>query len=346
MSISASKLDIKIVALNEFKMRTIEEEINKQLNRANINVKASMSKDKCVIETLYCVITIINIAKHLLHGYRTDLLVLDDDLKLENGYVQDTIIPMCSIDGASAVLLSKFLESDGLTKYTRGIYNYEKTKLSDEAFQLITKEKQNDKVCVGGVEALILMKDNGTEFESLTSGLRYLYDNNSVHFLANEQGEWRKATTFPINENFIPYIEPKPLIGWERVDKNTEDYFSIAMSGNIQKENKYFGIKYNTLCDSANAFSTKEKAEEINFKQTLFRKLQRFSDENGGSKINWNDEDQDKYYIYYDHQSKRLEVNLNWCIQEYGKIYFISEEVAEKALELFHDDLIKYFTQY
>lgn len=345
MSISASKLDIKIIALNEFKMRTIEEEINKQLNCANINVKASMSKDKCVIETLYCVITIINIAKHSLRGYRTDLLVLDDDLKLENGYVQDAIIPMCSIDGASAVLLSKFLESDGLTKYTRGIYNYEKTKLSDEAFQLITKEKQNDKTCVDGIEALILMKANGVEFESLTSGLRYLYDNNSVYFLVNEQGEWRKVATFPINENFVPYTAPKTLTGWERVGQSKDKFYYVSSTEEVIKTNDDCYLTAQ-MYDNTNYFSTEEKAREINFKQTLFRKLQRFSDENGGNDIDWENTNQKKYCILYCHSFKELQSDFTWVRQNQGQIYFISKKIAEKAIELFHDELIEYFTRY
>ena len=30
--------------------------------------------------------------------------------------------------------------------------------------------------------------------------------------------------------------------------------------------------------------------------------------------------------------------------RDFGQVYFIQEEVAQQAIELFHDDLIKYFT--
>ena len=53
------------------------------------------------------------------------------------------------------------------------------------------------------------------------------------------------------------------------------------MTEDMCMEDKYY-------YEDANYFSTEEKAEEINFKQTLFRKLQRFSDENGGDKIDLN----------------------------------------------------------
>ena len=98
------------------------------------------------------------------------------------------------------------------------------------------------------------------------------------------------------------------------------------------------------LYNIANYFSTKEKAEEINFKQTLFRKLQRFSDENGGNEIDWENTNQKKYCILYCHSFKELQSDFTWVRQNQGQIYFISKEIAEKAIMLFHDDLIKYFT--
>ncbi len=92
----------------------------------------------------------------------------------------------------------------------------------------------------------------------------------------------------------------------------------------------------------ANYFSTKEKAEEINFKQTLFRKLQRFSDENGGNEIDWKDHFSKKLYIAY--QGGELFVDWMSEAKYFGQVYFISREVAQQAIELFHDELIKYFT--
>ena len=94
----------------------------------------------------------------------------------------------------------------------------------------------------------------------------------------------------------------------------------------------------------ANYFSTKEKAEEINFKQTLFRKLQRFSDENGGNEIDWNNYDQSKHVIYYRHDSCEFILDCFWYLRDFGQVYFVSREVAEQAIELFRDELIKYFT--
>ena len=87
-----------------------------------------------------------------------------------------------------------------------------------------------------------------------------------------------------------------------------------------------------------------EKAEEIAFKQTLFRKLQRFSDENGGNEINWLNTNQQKFFITYYYDTKELDLYYVCNDKDFGQVYFISEEIAEKAIELFRDELIKYFT--
>ena len=147
---------------------------------------------------------------------------------------------------------------------------------------------------------------------------------------------------FNVNSEYEEYIEPKPLTGWERVEDG-ERYRTIDECSvwEYREDNDGSDVR---LYNIANYFSTKEKAEEINFKQTLFRKLQRFSDENGGNEIDWKDPNQEKWMIRFDHRVEELCVGLNNYIRNFGQVYFISEEIAEKAIELFRDELIKYFT--
>lgn len=193
---------------------------------------------------------------------------------------------------------------------------------------------------MNGLEAIELMKQG----KMIKSGIWiYSMDSASVIWLKNESCTgWVEAEMFNILANdYEEYIEPKPLTGWERVEG--EPFCAIATTGVSDSiDMGYFSdIKRHEI---ANYFSTKEKAEEIDFKQTLFRKLQRFSDENGGNEIDWDDRSKGKYFIYYSHYRDELEID-NWCGTQYqGTVYFISKEVAEKAIELFHDDLIKYFT--
>lgn len=193
---------------------------------------------------------------------------------------------------------------------------------------------------MNGLEAIELMKQG----KMIKSGIWiYSMDSDGVIWLKTElHTGWVEAHTFNILANdYEEYIEPKPLTGWERVEGDS--YETITSNGALNTVD--FGYYMDVeRYKQANYFSTKEKAEEINFKQRLFRKLQRFSDENGGNEIDWENTNQKKYCILYCHSFKELQSDFTWVRQNQGQIYFISKEIAEKAIMLFHDDLIKYFT--
>lgn len=153
---------------------------------------------------------------------------------------------------------------------------------------------------------------------------------------------WTVATVFNVLDWYEEYTEPEPSVGWELVDENCVYYFI-----NDKNVSKYYAETWsvdNNRYDNANYFSTKEKAEEINFKQTLFRKLQRFSDENNGNEIDWKIDRQAKWCIEYDNDNGEIVIVPFYSIMQFGQVYFTSHEIAEQAIQLFHDDLIKYFT--
>lgn len=200
---------------------------------------------------------------------------------------------------------------------------------------------------MNGLEAIRLMEQGKmvtSEYEATTYIFKIIDGNVCSKRIDEPRFLYQTDIAFNFSCDYQEYIKPKPSTGWEKLDEYTDNYFSIITCGDICEQNKYFGVSYNSCYDSANAFSTKEKADEINFKQTLFRKLQRFSDENEGYKIYWNDFKQPKYSIYYNRQINELAVTYCRYISEPFKVYFLTEETAEKAIELFHDDLIKYFT--
>lgn len=194
-----------------------------------------------------------------------------------------------------------------------------------------------------GLEALEMMKQGGM----VKSGV-WIYRMDTVGgiWTKNEScGIWGEAEVFNILANdYVGYIEFKPLTGWERADVDSDERVRAIGSLGIIELYDTEGPNIRRLHGSANYFLTKEKAEEIDFKQTLFRKLQRFSDENGSSKIDWSDGEQRKYFIYYCSINEKLDFYWHYTDKHYGSVYFNSEEIAKQAIELFHDDLIKYFT--
>lgn len=75
-------------------------------------------------------------------------------------------------------------------------------------------------------------------------------------------------------------------------------------------------------------------------KRKLLVELQDFADENN-DEIDWDDEDSEKYFIYYDCKDKQLDVGCVWATKE-PNIYFSSENLANKAIEKFGDRIKKY----
>ena len=204
-----------------------------------------------------------------------------------------------------------------------------------------------NKPALTGLEAIRFMEQGGIIVEKDSSNPNVLRIENGVMWVKNSKllnGNWIINTNFDLSLEYEEYVEPKVLTGWERASNKHDEYFCIGHCGDIRPYSDDFLGYDRTIYNIANYFSTKEKAEEINFKQTLFRKLQRFSDENGGDKINWKDEDQCKYHIKYTHYSNKILVDGHHSVQEVGVVYFISKEITKKAIDLFYDDLIKYFT--
>jgi len=161
--------------------------------------------------------------------------------------------------------------------------------------------------------------------------------NVCVKFEDESDEKYEVSEDFDFDTTYHEYITPKSLTGWERVGEN-ESYYNISCNCYVEKliEERCMEDKY--YYEDANYFSTEEKAEEINFKQTLFRKLQRFSDENGGN------ENERRYYIVYNSFADEFEAESHSFLIGVGQVRFASKEIAQQAIGLFHDDLIKYFT--
>ena len=197
-----------------------------------------------------------------------------------------------------------------------------------------------------GLEAVLLMQEG----EYITDGQHiYRFVNTKIEasdITSFNKGkpEWKSGNVFNFNyDQYKEYTKPKPLTGWERVGEN-ESYYSINGNCYVEEMTEDMCMEDKYYYEDANYFSTEEKAEEINFKQTLFRKLQRFSDENGGDKIDLNC-DCHKFCIEYCSYGKLLVSNrFSSTTRDFGQVYFTSREVAQQAINLFHDDLIKYFT--
>lgn len=134
------------------------------------------------------------------------------------------------------------------------------------------------------------------------------------------------------------------------IPKDGEKYFYIDNWGNVCHSTWNNDTIDKYRLSIGNIYKTEEGAKKIGlrevFKQQLFAKLKRFADENNEGKIDWNNNDQKKYGIGYGCDKKLIYVDYRYYYREFQQdIYFTSKEIAEKAVEEFKDDLIKYFEE-
>ena len=128
---------------------------------------------------------------------------------------------------------------------------------------------------------------------------------------------------------------------YERVN-NREKFYVVRERGGVGSFIDLNDHIDDNLFNSLNYFNNRNYAEYIAFKETLMRKLDKFAWENNARVIDWND-CSTKYYIKFEIDIKKFRIYR--CISCMSNdIYFTSEEIAEKALKKFKDDLRKLYT--
>lgn len=134
--------------------------------------------------------------------------------------------------------------------------------------------------------------------------------------------------------------------------------FEVAEDGRITKINNWDSKEFNFLLQNINLdkndienlmqlgliYQNKflEKATE---KQKIYIQLKNLAERlNNGEKFDWDDIDEDKYYIYYGYVNKELRKEYNNVRMNQGTIYCLDEDFLEIALkEIGEENLLKLF---
>ena len=141
----------------------------------------------------------------------------------------------------------------------------------------------------------------------------------------------------------------------ENLDKNerfkpeeNEEYFYVDSDNSIGTTNfdNSFAFDVKTY-EAFNCFKTKEEAQKEANKILIRRKLEDLARRlNGDKKIDWNNEEQCKYFISY--SFPKLNLYTNWseftCVQ--GTIYCLSNKFLDEARkEIGEKELVNYITK-
>jgi len=134
----------------------------------------------------------------------------------------------------------------------------------------------------------------------------------------------------------------KKKTGYERV-REGEKYWNTRGGAFLDDDNFL-----NVLYLHGDYFNDKKLAENIARAEQLKYQLRRYAALNGGipSPKDWENLEREKNYILYDYVDDKLGVYDRQVLKEIGQIYFKNKEVCEKAIEIFKDELIWYFTEF
>lgn len=156
-----------------------------------------------------------------------------------------------------------------------------------------------------------------------------------------------KELEVEISEEELKKLEKKPVrkTGYERVDDNQVFWYDAG--GETGSDYDMHGDgEIKQMYEVANYYSDFDVAYNNIRADKLMRQLRRFSAEHREEKLDWNDTNQDKYYIEFDHEEHKFSIDSFACFQELGTVFFDSHNTAQLAINTFRDELEWYFTEY
>lgn len=122
--------------------------------------------------------------------------------------------------------------------------------------------------------------------------------------------------------------------------ENNEKYFFISGCGVINSCRWINDSTDNGCYEIGNCFKTKEEAEFALERGKIETKLRRFADENNEYEIDWEDDDQEKWFIYYNCDTKKIDIIYNTVLKTHC-IHFSSKEITKQAIDYIGKERLK-----
>ena len=153
-----------------------------------------------------------------------------------------------------------------------------------------------------------------------------------------------KEIEIEISEEEYKKLHPSET-GYERAPENSGFYYESGR-GNVESSVDEYCWVDNEYYESANYYSSDIVAENNARADKLVRQLRRFAVQHREPGINFNNANTEKFYIICDYENDELRATYTSYAKVFGAIYFDSREVANAAIDKFHDELIWYFNEY
>jgi hypothetical protein len=137
--------------------------------------------------------------------------------------------------------------------------------------------------------------------------------------------------------------------GYERVETG-EKYYIINLLKEVTSftDSEFLEFYSGERFEVANYFNDKKLAENIARAEILKYKLRRYAALNGGlpSKDDWNDCEIFKYFVVCNYRKNEIYATYISTQRDSFQIYFKDINACKKAIEIFKDELIWYFTEF
>lgn len=117
-------------------------------------------------------------------------------------------------------------------------------------------------------------------------------------------------------------------------------YFYINDCGAIINSKWYDDVIDTYRYEIGNCFKTKEETEFALEKVKVETELRRFAEENNEHEIDWTDEDQEKWFIFYNCDTKNIDTEYDNTLRTHY-IYFSSKEIAKQAIKHIGEERLK-----
>ena len=129
--------------------------------------------------------------------------------------------------------------------------------------------------------------------------------------------------------------EIKRLENGERWRSNGLDrYYFITTTGEIEQCNECYDMVDNYRYKTRNYFKTREEAQKHLDNLNTYYELMDLAEElNNGEEIDWNNINQNKYFIFFSSYSKKISYSITGGHKCFGQIYCLDEKFLEKAIE-------------
>ena len=124
--------------------------------------------------------------------------------------------------------------------------------------------------------------------------------------------------------------------------EENETYYYSYSDGHIEKTTCDNRNMYKNRYAIGNCFKTKKEAEFALERQKVIMELKRFALEHNEKEIDWSNDDEQKYCLYFNHERNRIMID-NFYVSQFlsEQIYFTSDTIAQAAIKEIGEERIK-----